>query len=715
LYLETIRGLLLTVAANGALLYAAHLAARRWWPSAGAATRLAATGVIAVALALAIFYPLALAGLFTPQAATLAAVAIGVVAHLRRTSCGGFWADRHKVAGWLRVVVRSRGALLALGVGILLLSAAFRAAFHPPLSYDSLTYHDYFAGTWVQTGRMAHFALPQAMEVAAHFPIHFEAIVAWTMLPFHSDFLVNFVNFPFVALLALSVYGLCRELGVGCEDSSLGAGLVCVSPAVLAYLTTQYTDVFAAALLCCAALFLVRYVKGGGRADAVLVFLASGLAVGAKYSAIAPAGILCLLAVGVSFRRQGPRVRRGLAALAMGGGIVAAAGGYPYARNWIEVGNPMYPATVRLLGAEVFPGSPAVAELTARLGRGSWRDDVRQVKRSLTYVYGMEPTPLSWGPKLPLLASLAVLALVLARRAPARGPLWCLTLAWAAPIALFYLDTSDAVLAVRRFWYDSSYRLLAAPVGLMAVCAMFGVSLLPQPRTRGVVRAAFCGLLLYDMCAMCILPDSELLLPALAVLLPAALAAGLWWRGRRLRPRTARVAASVLAVGLLAGGSVAVQWVRDEKRDEFYATRLDLHPVPRYWAAGWAFCDDPRAPKTIALASYEPRVGHHWFFYPLMGRRLQNRVVYVYTDATRGGRRQMSEEHMSADFGIWWANLQRAEATHLFMQLNPDLPLDDRRREPVEMGWIRARPDFFTLLDQGDHYRVYTVVPSASP
>ncbi|HPD17678.1 MAG TPA: glycosyltransferase family 39 protein [Planctomycetota bacterium] len=694
MYLDALRGLLLTVVANGALLYAAHLAARRWWPSTGAATRLAATGVLAIALTLAVFYPLALLGLFTRQAATIAALGIGLAAHWRRTSCGGFWADRRPVAGWLRAIVRSRGALLLAGAGLLVFWAAYRAAVWPPLSLDSLTYHNYFAGAWVQQGGFARLSLPQAMQGYARLPLHFEALVAWTMLPFHGDFLANFTNLPILALGAVAVYALGRELGLDLFASALAAGLVCFSPAVFAYACTQYNDVLVMGLTACAALFLVRWLAEGRWADAALAFLATGLAVGTKHTAIPPAAAIGLVAVLAPLRRAGG-ARRAAATLGLCLALNALGGGYAYVRNWVETGNPLYPATIRLLGKDIFPAAPVVEAVAESVGRGTWRDDVRQLASSISYAYGAEPAPLSWGPKLPLLALLALAAAALARRSPRGAELRWLTLCWAAPALLLYLDPSANTVAIRRFWPDTFSRFLAGPVALMAVGALVGVSLLAAERLRRVLHACLCVLMLFDLFALSILPDSPRVLVVAALGL-AALGAGAML-GRRAAARVPAVAWGVAAGLAVLAGVCGTAWVRDRWRNHFLETRVELHPFPRHWVKGWAFCDEPQKPKTIALASYEPKLGHHWYFYPLMGRRLQNRVVYVPPEP--GGP------------AAWKAGLDQAGVTHVFVQLNPALPPGDPAREPAEMAWIRARPDDFTLLDQGDHYRICQVAP----
>ncbi len=713
--LGTVYGLLWTLVVNGALVYCGHLAARRFWPAERASVRLAATGIIFIALALAIFYPLAAAGLFTRTAVLAAAVAVAVLLHFTwghsRGACpvkrAAVPQELQAFARWCRVIARSRGALLLAGAGILLFWAAYRAALWPPLSWDSLMYHNYFAGTWVQTGRLAGFRLPRALEVAPFMPTHFEALVAWVMLPFHGDFLVNFANFPVLALAAVALYALGRELELDVADASLAAGLLCVSPTMLAYICTQYSDILVAATLLCAALFLLRYLRGRAWADAAMVFLACALALGTKYSAIPPAGLICLVVVVAAARGPKASFSRAAWSFALGVAIIALFGGYRYARNWLEVGNPLFPATIRLFGHDVFPGSSAVEDVLAQLGRGGWLHDLKQLGHSMAYTFGTQPTPLTWGPKLPVLLVVALLAPFLALRDRRRAALWCLTLCWLAPFALAYLDGSAATLVARRHWPVVFCRFLAAPIGLAIVCAMSAVAVLPSEWSRRILRAALCAFLLFDMFAMCILPDTPFALIAIALI--AALVVGI----AALRPRTFSVRRSAFGVALvvaLLAGACALQWVRDRYRNRFFATRIDLHPFPRHWVDGWAFCDDPADPKTIALTSYDPNFGHHWFFYPLMGRRLQNRVVYVSNDATERGRREMSQERMAADLSIWTSNLREAGVSYVFIQLDPDLPVHDRRREPVEAGWTRARPDLFKLVGQGEHYRIYKVI-----
>ena len=702
---EALLGVLLTLVANGALLHSACALARRFWRDGRASTRLAAALTLWIALTLAIFYPLALAGAFVPAAALVAAITVAVAVHLLAGPCGGLGDEPRAAAGWLRVISRSRGVLLLAGAGLLVLHAAYRAALWPPLSFDSLTYHNYLAGLWVQSGRLATPTLPVAMEGYAWLPIHFEALVAWAMLPFHGDFLANFVNLPVLALGAVALYGLCRELDLDPLDSSLAVGLVCLSPAVFAYVCTQYNDILVMSLLVCAALFLVRFLKGGRWGDATLVFLASGLAVGTKHTAIPPAAVICLVAA-----LAAPR-RRAVATLLVCLAVNVAAGGYPYVRNWLHAGNPLYPATISLLGKDVFPGAPVTGFTVQQLGRGDWRHDADQLARSMSYAYGMEPTPLSWGPKLPVLASLAVAAFFLARRSARRAELRWLTLCWAAPALLFYLDSSDNTVLIRRFWPDTFARFLAPSVALMTASALAATSLLKTGRLRRAIRAGLCVLVLYDILALGILPDTPRVLVAVGIGLVLALGVGALWRRRPLRmPAAVGVA---LAAIVAAAGVCGLHLARERWRNWFLLTRTELHPIPRHWATGWGDCDDPSEPKTIALVSYEPRLGHHWFFYPLMGRRLQNRVVYAPPDrALTGAARPLGAARTPPPSReVWLDNLSKLGVTHLFVQFHPELRPDKAGHAPLEMAWIAAAPEQFQLVGSGALHRIYRVLP----
>jgi hypothetical protein len=86
-------------------------------------------------------------------------------------------------------------------------------------------------------------------------------------------------------------------------------------------------------------------------------------------------------------------------------------------------------------------------------------------------------------------------------------------------------------------------------------------------------------------------------------------------------------------------------------------------------------------------------VGHNWLRYPLLGSRLQNRVVYV--PVTRDGSiidyRNKEALRTRADFNSWVNRLAAAKVDYLAI-LWPD---------PLEGAWAQARPDLFSLVAVG--------------
>ena len=91
--------------------------------------------------------------------------------------------------------------------------------------------------------------------------------------------------------------------------------------------------------------------------------------------------------------------------------------------------------------------------------------------------------------------------------------------------------------------------------------------------------------------------------------------------------------------------------------------------------------------------------GHNWFYYPLFGRRMQNRVVYVpigepgfYSSRINRGLRGEKP-----DFQIWLQNLRFMNVDLVFVQ------------EPwsIELDWIRDYGQYFFLVSQGEFFSIY--------
>jgi hypothetical protein len=300
---------------------------------------------------------------------------------------------------------------------------------------------------------------------------------------------------------------------------------------------------------------------------------------------------------------------------------------------------------------------------------------------------------------------------------------WSLTALWLVPLLYFLLDPTPFSVLVRREWSDTSCRFVGGGVAILMACGVAAATRLPSAWTRQVVLAALAALLLYDMQVLALLPRQRVTLLHVAWALPmivagAALAPILWRhrRGRRLLGITAGLAA--------LAGAWQLSLQRDETRGRAYLRDTELRLLPRDYALGWAFCDRPEQPKTIALAG--SRVWFDWFFYPLMGRRLQNRVLYCPTEHLLSDcwePHPIEPRHAPPlpgapapappDPAVWLANLRHAGVSHVFVQLREGrdtLGADI----PHELGWLQARPDGFRLVLSDEGFRIYQVLPPPS-
>ncbi len=592
---------------------------------------------------------------------------------------------------------------LACVVAILAAQAVGRAMRCPPLSWDSLTYHAFLPARWVQLGELAAFSSPGGMDTYRAYPINFELLAAWAILPFHSDAFLNLVNMPVLLATGLALYALSRELGVGPRMALWPPMLVCLSPPLWALVTTQYSDIFLCGCVLAGLLFIARFARTAQRCDLFLSAAAFGLAMGCRYSAMAWSGLALAAATVIGLRHFGSAQALRPLAVALIIGLVL--GGYQYLRNWSELGNPLYPLELSIGGQVIFDGSPRVAEVLRVYPGGTRADDLQHA--ALTLSNG----PLSWGFKYVLLIPLALLAIL--RRGPRRGVMICLAALAFVGLALFYGPGSGLTAHVRRCWLETSQRLLAVPASVVACLAAVEMSrwrwprqLAAAPLTVAVFVDGWRGEYSQPLSAL-----------GMTVVLVTALLALYFAHGGQLRHIgggiIARPAAVVVAAALLfacAGWGVGgLHEARRIRRYASYASATDYHEIPRDFVAGWMACDDEASSHVIAAAwKHRPDDRHsivtsgtRWMLYPLLGSRLQNRVVHasIRELADHPSPRYHGELSDDADERVWLQNLRRLEVDRFF--------LGDSA--PPEAGWIAARPEVFVPLAEDAGCRVFQV------
>ncbi len=136
-------------------------------------------------------------------------------------------------------------------------------------------------------------------------------------------------------------------------------------PIVLTQSNTDYNDLTIAACFIVALHFAVRFASERRLVYAGLAGVSAGLAFGAKTTGI---GLAVAVAVGIVAATG----RRAPAALAVFVAAVLLTGGWWYAKNWADTGNPVSPFRVHVLGATIFNGSARVHDyLTPAPGGGN--------------------------------------------------------------------------------------------------------------------------------------------------------------------------------------------------------------------------------------------------------------------------------------------------------------------------------------------------------
>jgi hypothetical protein len=240
-----------------------------------------------------------------------------------------------------------RGARLvaALAVGLVVASWTARTIAslrHGMETVDTLWYHMPTAARFVQTGFTSHLHYVDADPVTVFYPAVSPLLHGFGIQLFGNDVLSPFVNLGWLALALVSAWSIGEPYGVA-PATLTGAAVVLSTPGLV---TTQpggaYTDVVGLALLLASVALLVHTSRAGtNRLPGVaLAALAAGLAVGTKFTLLAPVGALTLVFI-LETVLGSDRSRNRIRELGVWCALVFTAGGFFYVRNTASVGNPL--------------------------------------------------------------------------------------------------------------------------------------------------------------------------------------------------------------------------------------------------------------------------------------------------------------------------------------------------------------------------------------
>jgi len=718
---NTFIGCLVFLVNSVSLVYAAHLATRRFLPGVPPSVRLVAIGTVFYALIILIFQALSPFHAITKTWVTVSCLLTAVVFHFIWGKKRDLEADIEPIKAWIRDGLNSRWAALLIIGGFVVLLSFSRALLMPPLAWDCLTYHLTFAALWIKTGTLLLFKAPDQIQGCAHLPINGEIFAAWLLLPFKTDLLVNSMNFPITLLGGISCYALARELGLNRKEASFAPALICFSPMIYAQITTEYVDNAVFTFCTAAILFSLRYMRWGHLYDNFMCLIAGGILLGTKYTGIPPFALIFIATTLKTLRLANSTTVRKVTIIILGILMVCCLGGRKYIHNYIEAGNPLYPFSLKIFHYEIFEGFPKLEEekelISERVEEeGLDKSNVWQ-QEYIKFFY----RPTTAGPKFLLLLILGCISLFIKPQGVSKRAWGFLGIMWIVPIGLHYLDSSADIARIGG-WVESSTRYLSPFIALFTIQGLFVIQKLNRYWSK--IDIVLVALVAWDVLNIRKHHSGEVAVayPLLILLLflgivffsflrkkKKALAQktnsfdndhamenvqSSLWSGTSIK----KWVAGVMLVTSCAGLLYMLQIYRDNTRYSYYRTHEDFHYLPRSYVGAWEFLDKPDEKRTVAMARGWKVESHEWFFYPLLGRHLQNDIVYISAKdkgetPTRIDRGLLRGE----SFPLWIDNLKRKKVDYLLV-VEP---------WPIELTWMYEYPNDFQLVFSEQQFKVF--------
>ncbi len=554
------------------------------------------------------------------------------------------------------------GGIVIFTLAVVALSLFIRLASIPITDYDSLAYHLPTMARWYRAHalvlgpeQMGRFA-----QQLARYPSGWELICTIFLLPFREDFLVALPNLAAWVVLGLATHLLAVEVGARPIEALTAALLLLAMPITRKQVDTMHVDLPLGALFVAGVYFGFAYRRTG-----MPLFRALGVTTAGMLAGIKTTGLLYgvfLLPMLIPSRRPGASGADRWRSLpfAMAGLI---AGGFWYARNLIQVGNPLGHVRVGFGTHTLFPGFVDPAWLS-RTTLASVFDPTRAAHWSILAEAVRDELGLPF-----LILVLSALA-VPAREGVSRRLAAVAGLAGLAFVVYCTTPFSGTRMPPPResfsVWTEQAFRYAFPFLGILASVSAVGMGALPG---RGAAISSVFALVVLagvmNWATAC----------ALVFVVGTLVSRHLL---RRIEPRRGAAVASLLICLVLLAGT---RWLR---------LRRDRERVREYGGAGDFISAHLARDESVASV-----LSHRsYLFY---GKDFRNEVVYP-----SGGASQDQ----------WLADLRRARVALVAIG-----PLRPGWRTRPELAWISVPGGRFVRVYGADATRepvVYRFAPAGT-
>jgi len=325
---------------------------------------------------------------------------------------------------------------------------------------------------------------------------------------------------------------------------------------------------------------------------------------------------------------------------------------------------------------------------------------------------------LSWvaGPKFLFFLILAFISLFIRPCNIPKKVWYFLALMWIVPFALYFSDTS---VAKRGQWIDASTRYLSPYIALFTIQGLVVFKRISKYFSR--LDLFLVALIAWDLLYVkdnhiweveVLYPSVVLMIPLLIILFKFA--------SIRLKQFGSKDEVFLISTGSpIFGGAITRRWMayalvfiflvtglyflqsyRNNTRYIYYLKHLDLK-VFKYnlnLVDGWEFLDQPDEKKTIALTMGWQPPGAYWFFYPLLGRWLQNDILYISAKHKWEIPTWLDQGLLRGnDFSIWLYNLEKKNVDYIIVV----------KPWPIELNWMKQNQDKFKLVFSDKNCKIF--------
>lgn len=674
-------GTLAFVAATVPLVAAAWMLAGLF--STERVARLATTLLLTMVVSVLILTGLGLAGLWYPIWQILAAWAtLGIVwfstKRLEPGSHSSPASDSEETEMppyWVRfVTVASLAAALVLGIVVLV--------FFADGWKDSVLYHRGMLQDFLNARSLWHIgSFDNGIAYEGAYPSNAELFAFWTALPFERDFLTGIHGFVWMGATLGAMYTIGRDLSLTKWRATIAATLLFLVPATF---LGQFGGLMIDSLVVCGAVFavwgIIQYVRSPSQARwLVLVGLSSGLAVGAKLTALGLFVLLCA-GLGISAWRRGHRfawlVVLISALLPLGAWLL---------RLWVMRGNPLWPIELGPLpGAaggwaegSFFPDTKASLARLALSGEGFGQ----LVAMLIAAVIIM------WGIVVPLIC---VSPRAIWRWARSEGLAWPLVL---APVVALVAHVVTPTTGLNP-WYAANALRYVNPEIMILGLALGVVRLASESDRSPRWLALFAVAILVNWVAMFAFHTTEAGYLPMWVWIPTLVAGMLagWWV---LRPGGADRIGSLpdrhvvlWGCGVAIGAILVATWVA---RNHWW---YPDDPLNRPYQDVYDWVSRTHGANIAFAAMYRT---------PLAGSDLSNTVYYV------------GEPRENHGTGVWrdpdkWIDALRDTCTD-YLAVGRLEGFGTWFRPIPEWQWAQERPDVFRKVAGDEDTAVYEFLP----